>query len=163
MTETHLQVRPYAPDDQPAVLSLSVHKDQLPFVGRTEDLIAASSTTRHPYVLEMGDTLVGFFHIDTAYADNYEFADSGDYGLRAFLVDQRHQGQGFGRQAMARLPHLMQTHYPDAKRLVLTVNCKNPTAYHLYCRYGFEDDGELYHGGAAGPQHILRRWIGLGR
>lgn len=157
MTDTRFRVRSYQPSDQTEALTLSVHSSQRPFVGQIDELIAASSASRHPFVLIADGTLVGFFHIDTAYAEEYQFALAGDYGLRAFLVDHRHQGQGFGRQAMTHLPLLMQAQYPDAKRLVLTVNCKNPTAYQLYRRYGFEDEGELYHGGAAGPQHILRQ------
>ncbi|EAR07680.1 GNAT family N-acetyltransferase [Reinekea blandensis] len=156
MTQTPFNVRPYQPDDRDALLNLAVHDEQIPFVGHMADLLAANSATRHPFVLETNGTLVGFFHIDTGYADEYDFAHAGDVGLRAFLIDHRHQGNGFGRQTMTHLPRLMQTHFPHAKRLVLTVNCKNPTAYQLYCRNGFIDDGELYHGGAAGPQHVLR-------
>ena len=157
MTQTQLTIRPGKPTDHPALLTLSVHDEQQPFVGHIADLLAANSATRHPFVLAADSTLVGFFHIDTGYADEDDFAQPVDIGLRAFFIDQRQQGLGYGRQAMTYLPQLMQTHYPEAKRLVLTVNCNNPTAYQLYCRNGFVDHGELYHGGSAGPQHILRQ------
>jgi RimJ/RimL family protein N-acetyltransferase len=41
------------------------------------------------------------------------------------------------------------------RRVVLSVNVANPVAIHTYLRAGFTDRGELFHGGAEGPQHVL--------
>ncbi len=40
--------------------------------------------------------------------------------------------------------------------MVLTVNVRNQVARRLYLRHGFSDSGQLYLGGNAGPQHVLR-------
>jgi RimJ/RimL family protein N-acetyltransferase len=50
--------------------------------------------------------------------------------------------------------------FPRARTLVLTVNVRNPAARAVYVRGGFVDAGELYLGGSAGPQHVLRLHLG---
>jgi hypothetical protein len=49
------------------------------------------------------------------------------------------------------------------RRIVLTVNVRNPVAIRTYRRGGFAEShaaaGALYHGGAAGPQHVLELWL----
>lgn len=40
--------------------------------------------------------------------------------------------------------------------MVLTVNARNPAARAVYLAGGFADTGELYLGGPAGPQHVMR-------
>ena len=57
---------------------------------------------------------------------------------------------------MAALPGLVTRELPGARTVVLTVNVRNQVARQLYLRHGFTDTGELYLGGSAGPQHVLR-------
>ncbi|MFO7804729.1 MAG: GNAT family N-acetyltransferase, partial [Paracoccaceae bacterium] len=51
-------------------------------------------------------------------------------------------------------PYLRQ-HYPQARGIFLTVNLRNVGARDIYLRGGFNDTGEQYLEGGAGPQHIL--------
>jgi hypothetical protein len=57
------------------------------------------------------------------------------------------------------LPNYLSEAYPNHLNIFLTVNCQNSTAKDLYLKGGFEDTNNLYHGGAAGPQHIMVRSI----
>lgn len=150
-----LQLRKMTPDDQHPVSRLSVRPDQIPFVGTIDELLSAPAH-RQPYLICCDDRVVGFFHIDADYANEYEFAAARDVGLRAFFIAEAEQGNGFGRRAIEQLQSLISRDYPQAAAVVLTVNTRNPAAYHIYTQHGFRDTGALYHGGAAGPQHILR-------
>nr|WP_246149681.1 GNAT family N-acetyltransferase [Tritonibacter litoralis] len=104
-----------------------------------------------------GDTTpVGVFKIDRRYHTSFTFAPVTDIGLRALIIDARVQGQGVGTAAMHRLaPHLAPL-YPGANFVYLTVNFQNLTALSVYTRAGFENTGEVWLHGAAGPQAVMR-------
>lgn len=53
------------------------------------------------------------------------------------------------------LPSYLNESYPERSAVYLTVNCRNVAAYQCYLKAGFQDTGNLYHGGPAGPQHIM--------
>jgi RimJ/RimL family protein N-acetyltransferase len=109
------------------------------------------------YAVRQGGAVVGMFKLDRAYAEApcHDFCQPGDLGLRGVLVDAGQQGKGIGRQMLAALPALVRAGYPGVRRLVLTVNCQNPVARAAYLAAGWQDDGRLYLGGDAGPQHVL--------
>lgn len=103
-----------------------------------------------------GDRAVGFFKIDRLYPDRYPFARAGELGLRAFIVDRDHHGQGIGTQAVRALPGYLRAQYPDAPAVVLSVNFINAAAIACYLKGGFTDTGEVWPHGDAGPQHVMR-------
>ena len=106
--------------------------------------------------IRAGDEVVGYFMVDRAYHLRADFAAPGDIGLRGVLIDAAHQGQGLARAAFAALPEYLARRYPDRDVIYLTVNLRNGRARDLYARAGWVDDGELYHGGPSGPQHVMR-------
>ncbi|GAM64435.1 histone acetyltransferase HPA2 [Vibrio ishigakensis] len=59
------------------------------------------------------------------------------------------------------LPRFLQETYSDYHAVYLTVNCKNPAAFQCYLKAGFVDTEELYLGGDAGPQHVMKRACSL--
>ncbi|ASP38491.1 GNAT family N-acetyltransferase [Bacterioplanes sanyensis] len=150
-----LTIRPMTEADYPAVLQLTVADDQLSYVGTTKELLNRRQSDWHLHVVCAGEETIGVFNLDLGYASHMPFAGCGELGLRSFLIDQRQQGQGYGTQAVRLLPDYLQQNYPDCQRLWLTVNCQNPAAYHCYLKAGFDDSNEIYHGGLAGPQHIM--------
>lgn len=109
------------------------------------------------YAVSHDSAVVGMFKLDRGYASaaRHDFCQPGDLGLRGVLVDAAHQGKGIGRQMLAQLPGLVRAGYPGVRRLVLTVNCENPVARAAYLAAGWRDEGRLYLGGDAGPQHVL--------
>lgn len=105
---------------------------------------------------------VAFFKIDRDHRRKISAApleacgyQPGDLGLRAMIVGQQFQGRGYGKAVMAQLKPYLRGLY-SAQHVFLTVNCSNPAAIHLYRNGGWEDTGQLYLGGRAGPQHIFR-------
>ncbi|MDD7908845.1 MULTISPECIES: GNAT family N-acetyltransferase [Pseudovibrio] len=149
-------VRHLEKTDLDELFAVSVTEEQLKFVGTTQEIVEAAPDTSHLHVIVDGDKIVGMFNLDTAYPNTYDFAKTGELGFRAFLIGHEYQGRGLAKKAMEALRKHLEAHYAKHGSIVLTVNCKNPVAYRLYLATGFEDTGELYHGGAAGPQHILR-------
>lgn len=145
-----------SPADFTLMDDLAVAPGQQRFVGTVEDLKASGTESFHYHLIKFKDEPVGFFNLDLTYANQYDFANQDELGLRAFFIDARHQGHGYGKAAACLLKPYLQHNYPHYRSLVLTVNCKNPAAYRVYQHSGFIDTGELYHGGAAGPQHIMR-------
>ncbi|SHO58942.1 GNAT family N-acetyltransferase [Vibrio quintilis] len=140
----------------PEVSRLKVNDDQLPFVGHIQEILTIISGTVYPHLVMAGEQVAGFFLIDTAYGDQYDFAPVGCLGLRAFFIDQKFQGLGCGKQAVRLLPAYLQSEYPAYQEVYLTVNCRNPGARHCYLSADFQDTNALYSGGSAGPQHIMK-------
>eukprot|EP00555_Chaetoceros_dichaeta_P005473 CAMPEP_0198254708 /NCGR_PEP_ID=MMETSP1447-20131203/4986_1 /TAXON_ID=420782 /ORGANISM="Chaetoceros dichaeta, Strain CCMP1751" /LENGTH=188 /DNA_ID=CAMNT_0043940873 /DNA_START=203 /DNA_END=769 /DNA_ORIENTATION=+ len=165
--------------DRIAVLGLQVTPDQLPFVDHPVDIILnEKGVDFHVITTTTQDDdddaiIVGFFLTDEDVGRTYDFISSDDttttsattttsssidLGLRKFLIDQKHQGQGFGGAAACQLQTYVHDSYPQYDNLLLTVNCRNTAAAHVYRTAGFQCDGEddLYLGGAVGPQYIMR-------
>jgi len=146
----------YTPEDWNKVRVLAVDENQLPFVGTIAQLFENVPAHWHFHVVTYEDQIVGFFNVDTGYSHEYDFSIPGELGLRAFFIDQHHQGKGLGKKVIQELHGYLKISYASFDTVCLTVNCKNPAAYRLYEQTGFVDTKELYQGGAAGPQHIMR-------
>lgn len=151
---------PVRPEDAPRFAHMLLGEGQEDFVTLPVDRLSRLGPDEDGWGIEIedgaGGALAGFFVIDRAYPAAHPFARKDELGLRALAVDAARQGEGIGTAAMAALPGLMAAHYPEAAALVLTVNCRNAGARAVYLRAGWRDDGELYHGGRSGPQHVLR-------
>ena len=139
------------PSLRAAVLGLAPHPEQEPYSGRAEQTlpVAEQDPARTPYAIVLAGEPVGFFVLDTTPSES-------ELLLRAFFVDARWQGRGVASAALRGLPALVRRERPTARAVVLTVNVRNPLARSVYLSGGFVDDGELYLGGALGPQHVLR-------
>ena len=151
-----MNIRRMTPHDDAHVRELSVTDAQLPFVGTIQSILDGLTEYQDCHVVDVDGVLVGFFIIDRAYSQQYMFCDPADIGFRAFFVDKRFQGHGYGKQCVLALRDYLRTEYPNYPGVVLTVNCKNQKAHRIYLDGGFVDNGDLYYGGSAGPQHILR-------
>lgn len=150
-----IKLTPMTPAHLEQVITLSVADEQLPYVGTVEQVLLNADDKVHPHLVLDSDKVVGIFLIDTTYSCVYEFAPAGSLGFRAFLIDINCQGRGYGSAAMSVLGSYLAQQYPQYDAVYLTVNCKNPAAYRCYLNNGFVDNGELYLGGAAGPQYIM--------
>ncbi len=150
------------PPDGPlreAALRLAPYPEQEEFSGRADQTLplAERDPARHPYVLVEDGAPVAFLVLDETPGDVDPRAD---LLLRGFLVDAAAQGRGVATRAVAALPGVVRRDFPAARSVVLTVNVRNPVARAVYLRGGFVDAGELYLGGSAGPQHVLRLHVG---
>ena len=153
-----IRVLPVSPMLLPALLQLTVHASQQDFVGRIADLWADAQACPgcEPMAILCDGAPIGFYRIETQpqCIAGRAFARP-TLGLRAFFIDQRWQGQGLGGRALGALLADLAERHPAARDLALTVNARNTPGIALYRRAGFVDTGELYHGGPAGPQHLM--------
>ncbi|OAD19703.1 GCN5-related N-acetyltransferase [Candidatus Thiomargarita nelsonii] len=138
-----------------AVSNLSVHEEQLQYVGAIKELLEQKEEGWEYHVIKEEGIIVGFFNVDVVYDQRYTFAEMGALGLRAFFIDKNHQGKGIAKKALSQLGQYLSDNYPDRRNIYLTVNCKNTVAYRAYLSSGFIDSGDLYYGDTAGPQHIM--------
>jgi GNAT superfamily N-acetyltransferase len=156
--EPDIRVTPVVASLRQAVLRLRVHEAQRDFVGSIADLLADAESCdgSEPMAILCGDRPIGYYRIETqARCLVGRDFDRPTLGLRAFFIDHRWQGRGFGALALAAIFGDLATRHPTARDLALTVNSRNTVGLALYRRAGFVDTGELYHGGRSGLQHLL--------
>ena len=140
------------------VRRLQVTEAQRPFVGdigfNLDD--ARRDPLSEAMAILADGQVIGFYRLDRAprAVTGRQLAQP-HLGLRAFLIDHRRQGRGLGTRAVRACCADAGQRHPQHRLLALTVNCSNHAAIATYRRAGFEDSGELFHGGAAGPQHLL--------
>lgn len=91
------------------------------------------------FVLHGGETIKSF-----AYSDHSVL-------FRAFSIDHREQGKGYGKAAMLQALEVAKRDYPDATEMVLAVNNGNHKAQSLYEKLGYLDQGRTRMG-PHGPQ-----------
>lgn len=151
-----IKITKMSPTYSNQLLSLSVHEDQKKFVGTISDALEATTDRVHMHLVLADDLVVGIFLVDLSYPEKYEFSSLNSLGLRAYMIDARHQGKGFGTTAIKLLPAYLKETYAEHSQIFLTVNCRNPVAHRCYLNGGFIDTEQLYLGGAAGPQHIMK-------
>ncbi|GEA50963.1 N-acetyltransferase [Vibrio inusitatus NBRC 102082] len=143
----------------PCVKDIQLSEQSVRFASTTDDFLLDISSTTHRYVIKQHHLVVGFFKLDLAYESTYHFCFKNSIGLRTFALDQRQQGKGLGTKTVEALLCYLTNHYQAYDFVYLTVNCKNAAAISCYRKGGFEDTGEIYLGGQAGPQHVMRRKI----
>ncbi|QQQ01105.1 GNAT family N-acetyltransferase [Lysobacter enzymogenes] len=142
----------------PAVRMLQVAPEQLPFVGDTAYNLEQTRLDPHSEAMAVlvGERVVGFYRLDFS-VDAIAGRALGEpsVGLRAYAIDRREQGRGYGTAAMRACVEDLRLRHPQRRLLALTVNVRNLAAIAAYRKAGFADTGELYHGGSAGPQHLM--------
>ncbi len=152
----HIDFLPLSAGNHALVRHIEVAPEQVVYCGTVDMAFRSEEEELDFYAIRNGAGCVGFFKIDLKYPRTQGFARPGDLGLRAFMVDHRHQGGGIGSGALMALPGYLARRYPQAEALVLTVNIRNQVAVRAYLKCGFRDTGEIHEGGLAGPQHVMR-------
>jgi len=151
-----VRLEPLAAQDFERVSHLVVAPEQERFSGTVADAFATGEALVDFHAIRLDQTIVGFFKIDRDYAASHHFAAPDEVGLRAFLIDLSQQGKGIATAAVRALRPYLQARYPTARSVVLTVNMSNPAAKACYRNGGFRDTSEIYEGGIAGPQLVMR-------
>jgi RimJ/RimL family protein N-acetyltransferase len=156
-----VRLAPAGPELRERLLALAPRPEQERFAGRLAETLPAAEADpeREPVAILADGEPVGFFVLHRGPAAGELAPEGRDVLLRAFLVDAAAQGRGIATRALAGLPDFVSERLPGVRRIVLSVNVKNPAAIRTYERAGFSDSGRLYLGGAAGPQHVFELWL----
>lgn len=96
---------------------------------------------RYPVLVLSEEGTVGFFVLHgwegvQAYSDNKKAIL-----LRAYSMDQKHQGKGYAGRSLQLLPAFVREYFPERDEIVLAVNRSNAAAQKLYLKHGFIDKG----------------------
>lgn len=132
-----------------ATLALGVHPEQQRFVADCQPIAAivlakayvgAGGMHWQPYAIATDGQFIGMLALA------HESGNSTDYWLFHFFIDQRWQGQGYGRAALRAVVELVGANYPQCRQIRLTVNPENTPGQRLYASVGFRPSGEQLHG-----------------
>ncbi|WP_246187855.1 nucleotidyltransferase family protein [Paenibacillus tengchongensis] len=140
------------------LLAFRLPAEQAEFTGMPEETLdeALENRDKLPVVILGGERPVGFFVLHTGAGIGPFYAEWPEAALlRAFLVDQDSQGQGYAKAGLALLPGFIRNRLPAVREIVLAVNERNEAALALYIRAGFRDYG-LRRSALKGQQRILQ-------
>ena len=114
------------------------------------------SNNAKPITILLDDKPIGFFVLDYG-EDKYDLTpNENSLLLRSLSINQAFQGNSYGKIAMNLVDDFVKTYYPTLDELVLAVNFKNTSAYQLYIKVGYTDDGSQREWNN-GMQHLLRK------
>ena len=155
-----LRTEPVGTRHRAALLRLRVQPEQRAYVGAVADLLADADACPASTSLAIlyGEEVIGHARIEANARSvaGYEPAQP-SVGLRAFLIDARHQGQGLGTRALATLLNELAVRHPHAREVMLAVDADNTAALALYRRAGFSEARRGYHGAPFPSQRLLWR------
>ncbi|GAB6550229.1 MULTISPECIES: GNAT family N-acetyltransferase [Bacillus] len=93
-----------------------------------------------PFAIYDGNLMVGFI----MHAVIRETTDM--YWINGFIIDQKQQGNGYGKAALQESIYLIKNTCKACKEIRLTVHKENLSAKKLYEHYGFQALGHDYDG-----------------
>ncbi|MFD1019526.1 GNAT family N-acetyltransferase [Thalassobacillus hwangdonensis] len=122
------------------VIDLKVAEDQKAFVA--SNVFSLAQAKVYPECICLGiyheDEIVGF----TMYCMD---ADDNEYWIYRLMVDEKHQGKGYGLAAMEKLIELIKQD-TSHNVIYLSFEPENTQAKKLYEKLGFEADGRVIDG-----------------
>ncbi len=140
-----------------ALRSLEVSNAQREFGGSFDETLQECRSDRDATTLGFGihknGIFVGILALKRPPASP-DWVQDDAVSLHGLKIDQRWQGQGLGKQALALLVEEAAIAWPKARRLVLSVDAGNAAALALYRGFGMDDSGPAY-SGRVGREHRM--------
>lgn len=143
-----VELREITDENRDAVLALRVSDEQSDYVADVAQSLddaaqypEAKAWFRAVYA---DDVLVGFVMISDGITDP-DPTLLGPYFLWRLLIDQRHQGKGYGAAAIDRVVEHVRTR-PDGDVLLVSCHPGPATPIPFYERYGFVLTGDVHEG-----------------
>lgn len=137
MTQPKVTLQEVTADTFRTIAKLSVADDQKNFVAPNAFSIAEASFSDEAWfrAIYADETPVGFVML-------FENHEKAEYGLWRFMIDQEHQGKGYGRAALQVIIDRIKSH-PNATKMDLHVVPENSDAIKLYTSMGFKPTGKV--------------------
>lgn len=158
-----IHVAPVTPTLAVGVRDVEVGPAQAQYVGNAAFNLqdAEADPLSEPMAILANGRVIGFYRLD--FAPNTIIGRSlgaPHVGIRAFCIDHRQQGKGYGARAVTAMAADLQKRHPSHRLLVLAVNARNRIAITTYQHGGFIHNGQYVPGGRAGPQLVMFRYQG---
>lgn len=132
-------------DNWENAIKLTVHKEQKTFVPSVSVSLAkiyikpdGDHVEYIPFAIYNEEEMIGF--IMFAYEEN----TTDMYWINGFLIDEKFQGNGFGRAALHEMVKWIHNKFSICNQIRLTVNKDNLSAKQLYKNFGFKPTGDIY-------------------
>ena len=135
-----ISLRPLTIENWEDAIHLHVRKDQKHFVASNVYSIAEAHFNPEltPMGIYAGEKMVGFLMTGLERGRDR-------WWLMRLMIDERHQGKGYGREALRQVIGLMRQ-TPGCDRIYLSYEPQNITAEMLYKSFGFRATGEMEDG-----------------
>lgn len=139
-------------------VSYALDENQMRFTATAQQALQSISERddedAFPVTIFENDVPVGFFVLDFG-KDKLELTDNeNSVLLRSLSVNPQMQGKGIGKAAMLKVGDFVRNHFNSCDEIVLAVNQKNDSAYHIYLKAGYIYDGKTRIG-RSGPQYLM--------
>lgn len=103
--------------------------------------------TPMPFAIYAGEEMVGFIQLAYYRPDQETLFHEAAYDVWRFMIDEKHQGRGYGKTALKQAISYVKTR-PEgpAKKLYLSYVPGNAAAEHVYESLGFVQTGDMQDG-----------------
>ncbi|ARC28045.1 hypothetical protein IEK_02805 [Bacillus toyonensis] len=143
----NVQLKVVTRENWEEALQLQVKEDQRKFVPAIAVSLAkvyikpdGDNVEYIPFAIYVSNLMVGFI----MYAVVRETSNM--YWINGFIIDQKQQGNGYGKSALQESIYLIKNKFKACKEIRLTVHKENISAKKLYEHYGFQPLGQDYDG-----------------
>lgn len=152
----------YKPEDFIDLTNYTLDDEQSQFTAMpkaTLEIIKEKNTgDKFPVSIFLNDKAVGFFVLDFG-EDKFDLTENVNSTLlRSLSINPEYQGKGVGKTAMVIVSDFIKENFPACTEIVLAVNFNNKSAYNLYLKCGFLDEGKTREM-SKGSQHLLSKRI----
>ncbi|WP_426477263.1 GNAT family N-acetyltransferase [Chryseobacterium sp. CBSDS_008] len=147
----------FKPEDLSGV-SYALDENQMSFTATAQQALQSISerddNDAFPVTIFENNMPAGFFVLDFG-KDKFELTDNeNSVLLRSLSVNPQMQGKGIGKAAMLKVGDFTRDRFNTCDEIVLAVNQKNDSAYHIYLQAGYIFDGKTRMG-RSGPQYLM--------
>ncbi|HDR8485263.1 TPA: GNAT family N-acetyltransferase [Bacillus cereus] len=143
----NVQLKAVTRENWEEALKLQVKENQLKFVPSVAVSLAkvyikpdGDNVEYIPFAIYVGDLMVGF----VMHAVVRKTSDM--YWINGFIIDQKQQGNGYGKAALQESINIIKNTFKSCKEIRLTVHKDNISAKKLYERYSFKSLEQEYDG-----------------
>lgn len=136
-----IELRQITRDNFEEIVNLKVNDKQSAFVSTVAHSLAQAwlyKDTAFPFAIYNNNTPVGFIMLGY-------YEERNQYTLWKFLIDEKYQNNGYGKQALALAVDFLSANF-NAKEVFVGVSVNNKTAKHLYMTFGFQPTGRTENG-----------------
>jgi hypothetical protein len=155
MMRNPVSISAFEKEDLEALSSLKVKPFQQVFCEPIEKIITAPEAPQSIHIIRKSDDIVGMFQINTQAYLKFTFAQFNTPFIQNFMIDQKRQSSGSGKEACRMMQAYLKGLLPNAVGVYALVNTNNAGAFRCFTRGGWYDTGEQYTLGLTGSQAIL--------
>ena len=139
-----IELKPVDQFNKSDCIRLKVTIAQSEFIASNESSLEAAaenSDVARPFMIYSDGIAVGF----TMFAFEPDYEDPDDrYWLWRFMIDEKYQGQGYGKEALKHIISYFKEN--GAGNIRLSTKESNVNAIHLYQSFGFAPNGDVNDG-----------------